>query len=57
MKTTREWHANDRLVVRYVAVAGLGHAWSGGDDALPFNDGHGPDATAMIAEFMRDALA
>jgi poly(hydroxyalkanoate) depolymerase family esterase len=57
MKTTREWHANNQLVVRYVAVAGLGHAWSGGDDALPFNDGHGPDATALIAEFMRNSLA
>ncbi len=38
-----------RLVVRYVSIAALGHAWSGGDDALPFNDAQGPDATAMVA--------
>ena len=57
MTTTREWREDNRLVVRYVAIAGLGHAWSGGDDALPYNDARGPDATAMIAEFVRDALA
>ncbi|MEO8674801.1 MAG: PHB depolymerase family esterase [Casimicrobiaceae bacterium] len=57
MTTTREWRKDGHLVVRYVAIAGLGHAWSGGDDALPYNDARGPDATAMIADFMRDALA
>jgi poly(hydroxyalkanoate) depolymerase family esterase len=54
--TTREWRKGDRLVVRYVSVAGLGHAWSGGDDALPFNDAKGPDSTELIADFVRDAL-
>jgi poly(hydroxyalkanoate) depolymerase family esterase len=54
--TTMEWRIDDRLVVRYVAVAGLGHAWSGGDDALPFNDAHAPDASALVSEFLRDAL-
>ncbi len=57
MTTTREWRVDGRLVVRYVAVAGLGHAWSGGDDALPFNDAQGPDATALVADFVRAALA
>jgi poly(hydroxyalkanoate) depolymerase family esterase len=57
MTTTREWRQDGRLVVRFVAVAGLGHAWSGGDNALPFNDERGPEATAMIGDFMRDALA
>ncbi len=57
MTTTREWRHEGQLVVRFVAIAGLGHAWSGGDDALPYNDARGPDATAMIADFMRDALA
>ena len=56
MTTTREWRQGGRLVVRYVAIAGLGHAWSGGDDSLPFNDAHGPDATALVAAFIRDAL-
>src|SRR5512143_351710 len=55
--TTREWSRDGRLIVRYVSVAGLGHAWSGGDDALPFNDAQGPDATALVATFIRDALA
>lgn len=57
MTTTREWRAGARLCVRYVAIAGLGHAWSGGDDALPFNDGKGLDATSLIVDFVRDALA
>jgi poly(hydroxyalkanoate) depolymerase family esterase len=56
MTTTREWRHDGRLVVRYVAVAALGHAWSGGDDALAFNDAQGPDATALVAAFVRDAL-
>jgi poly(hydroxyalkanoate) depolymerase family esterase len=57
MTTTREWRMNDRPVVRYIAIAGLGHAWSGGDDALAFNDAKGPPATALVAAFIRDALA
>ena len=57
MTTTREWARDGRLVVRYVSIAGLGHAWSGGDDSLPFNDAQGPDATALVATFVRDALA
>ena len=55
--TTREWRHEGRLVARYVAIAGLGHAWSGGDDALPFNDAAGPAATQLVADFVRDALA
>jgi len=57
MTTTREWRMNARPVVRYVAIAGLGHAWSGGDDQLAFNDANGPPATALVAAFIRDALA
>jgi poly(hydroxyalkanoate) depolymerase family esterase len=57
MTTTREWWHSGRLVARYITIAGLGHAWSGGDDSLPFNDAHGPDATALVATFIRDALA
>ena len=57
MTTAREWARDGRLLVRYVSIAGLGHAWSGGDDSLPFNDAQGPDATALVATFVRDALA
>lgn len=49
---TREWRRDGRPVVRLVEIEGLGHAWSGGDPALPFNDGKPPDATAMIADWI-----
>jgi poly(hydroxyalkanoate) depolymerase family esterase len=54
--TTRDWRIDGRLVARHVGIAGLGHAWSGGDDALPFNDPAAPDATALIGTFLADAL-
>lgn len=54
--TTREWRVGERLVARLVSVDGLGHAWSGGDDALPYNDAQGPAATALLGNFLRDAL-
>jgi poly(hydroxyalkanoate) depolymerase family esterase len=53
--TTRDWILGARLVARYISIAGLDHAWSGGDDALPFNDAAAPAATALIATFARDA--
>jgi poly(3-hydroxybutyrate) depolymerase len=40
-----------------VQVAGLGHAWSGGDPTLPYNDAEGPDATALVGDFFADALS
>jgi poly(hydroxyalkanoate) depolymerase family esterase len=54
--TTREWRAGERLVARHVLVDALGHAWSGGDAAYPFNDPLSPDATALLWAFMRDAV-
>jgi poly(hydroxyalkanoate) depolymerase family esterase len=54
--TTREWHIDRRLAVRYVSVAGLGHAWSGGDDALSYNDRHAPDASMLVGEFLNEIL-
>lgn len=56
-QTVREWRLDGRLVARYVEVAGLGHAWSGGDAALPYNDAAGPDATALVGDFFADALS
>jgi poly(hydroxyalkanoate) depolymerase family esterase len=55
--TTTEFRDGDRLLARHVVVHGLGHAWSGGDGALPFNDPRGPDATALLGEFVREATA
>ena len=54
--TTSEWRVGERLVARLVSIDGLGHAWSGGDDTLPFNDAQGPDATALVGNFLRDAM-
>ena len=55
--TVREWRSDGRLVARHVEVAGLGHAWSGGDATLPYNDAQGPDATALVGDFFADALS
>jgi poly(hydroxyalkanoate) depolymerase family esterase len=54
--TTSEWSHGARLVARHVLIDGLGHAWSGGDDQHPYNDAHGPDATALLGVFVRSAL-
>ena len=54
--TVREWRINGRLVVRHVDVVGLGHAWSGGDATLEYNDAAPPDATALVGTFFTDAL-
>jgi poly(hydroxyalkanoate) depolymerase family esterase len=54
--TTREWRIDGRLVVRHLSVGGLGHAWSGGDDALAFNDRRGPDATRLAGDFLNEVL-
>jgi poly(hydroxyalkanoate) depolymerase family esterase len=56
-QVVRDWYRDGRLVVRYVDVAGLGHAWSGGDPALPYHDAGAPDATALVGGFMADALS
>jgi poly(hydroxyalkanoate) depolymerase family esterase len=50
--TTSDYRDGKRLLVRKISVAGLAHAWSGGDDALPYNDSSAPDATALLAEFI-----
>jgi poly(hydroxyalkanoate) depolymerase family esterase len=49
-----EYRDGKRLLVRAVRVAGLGHAWSGGDAAFPFNDPAPPDATALLARFVEE---
>jgi poly(3-hydroxybutyrate) depolymerase len=43
-----------RLLVHAVWVTGLGHAWSGGDPAFPFNDPAPPDATAELDRFVKE---
>lgn len=55
--TTREWRRDDRLVARLVEVGGLGHAWSGGDPAVPFTDAAPPVAGDLVAGWFGDALS
>ncbi|RKP47464.1 extracellular catalytic domain type 1 short-chain-length polyhydroxyalkanoate depolymerase [Trinickia fusca] len=43
-----------RSLVRLCQVADLEHAWSGGDEAMPFHSDKGPNASAMLWEFFRD---
>lgn len=52
--TVREWRAGGRLVVREIVVHELGHAWSGGDATLPYNDPQPPEATALLRSFMHE---
>lgn len=40
-----------KLVLRVARIAGLGHAWSGGDPAWKFNAPAGPNASRMVLEF------
>ena len=57
IEVVREWRREGRLVVRYVEVTGLGHAWCGGDATLQYNDAGPPDATALVGDFFADALS
>jgi poly(hydroxyalkanoate) depolymerase family esterase len=50
--TMDDYREGKRLVVRRIRVTGLAHAWSGGDDAFPYNDSNPPDATTLLAEFV-----
>jgi len=50
--TVSDYRDGARVVVRCVRVTGLAHAWSGGNEALPYNDPQPPDATALLAEFV-----
>ncbi|HEY1998568.1 PHB depolymerase family esterase [Paraburkholderia sp.] len=50
---TRDYVRSGRRVVRLCRVQALGHAWSGGDDAVPFHSSKGPDASALIWEFFK----
>ncbi|MFX1764222.1 PHB depolymerase family esterase [Paraburkholderia sp. A1RI-2L] len=50
----RNYARDGRSVVRLCRVSALDHAWSGGDDAVPFHSATGPDASAMIWEFFEN---
>jgi poly(3-hydroxybutyrate) depolymerase len=49
----RDYIRGGRRVVRLCRVQGLAHAWSGGDDAVPFHSAKGPEASALVWEFFK----
>ncbi|GAB2854394.1 PHB depolymerase family esterase [Pseudoduganella ginsengisoli] len=49
--TIRDYAAGNKVVLRVASIAGLGHAWSGGDPEWKFNAAAGPDASRMMAAF------
>ncbi|MEK6350157.1 MAG: PHB depolymerase family esterase [Burkholderia sp.] len=48
-----DYRRRGRTIVRVCMVRGLGHAWSGGDERLPFNAARGPNASALMWAFFR----
>ena len=54
--TNIDYRIGERVVVRLVRVPELGHAWSGGDAALSYNDPEPPDATALLGEFIVEQI-
>jgi poly(hydroxyalkanoate) depolymerase family esterase len=40
-----------KVLLRVARIAGIGHAWSGGDPELKFHAQEGPDASRMMLEF------
>ncbi|HET7198677.1 MAG TPA: PHB depolymerase family esterase [Burkholderiales bacterium] len=46
-----EYYVGRRLAARLVTIAGLGHAWSGGDAAQPYFDGSHLEATRLVCDF------
>lgn len=49
----RDFSAGGRSIVHLCRVPDLGHAWAGGDEAIPFHSRKGPDASALIWDFLR----
>lgn len=45
-----------RIILEYLKVAGLGHAWSGGAQGVAWTDDRGPDASTAIWEFFAEAV-
>lgn len=48
----RDYVRGDQLLIRSILIDGLGHAWSGGDERLRFNDPAQPDASRLIWDFL-----
>ena len=57
VESVREWMRDGVLVARLVTVSQLGHAWSGGDASLAYNDAAAPDAMTLVGRFLGDGLS
>jgi poly(hydroxyalkanoate) depolymerase family esterase len=49
--TFHDYYDQRKLMLRVCEISELGHAWSGGDASLRFNDGDGPDASLLMWNF------
>jgi poly(hydroxyalkanoate) depolymerase family esterase len=49
--TIHDYAAGRKVVLRVASIAGLGHAWCGGDAEVAFHAAAGPDASRMMAAF------
>jgi poly(hydroxyalkanoate) depolymerase family esterase len=49
-----DWMRDARVVIRFVRVERLAHAWSGGDGAFAYADPQGPDAFDLLDRFIAD---
>ncbi len=47
----RDFNVGKKLLLRVARIDTLGHAWSGGDSSLHYNDKAGPDASKMMLDF------
>jgi poly(hydroxyalkanoate) depolymerase family esterase len=47
----RDFYQRKKLLLRVIQIAGLEHAWSGGDGRLAFNSSAGPDASKLMLAF------
>ncbi|MEO7580220.1 MAG: PHB depolymerase family esterase [Massilia sp.] len=47
----RDIYLGRKVMLRIASIAGLGHAWSGGDDQFKYNARPGPDASKMMLAF------
>jgi poly(hydroxyalkanoate) depolymerase family esterase len=48
----RDYVRSHQLLLRSILIEGLGHAWSGGDERLRFNDSAQPSTSHLIWDFL-----
>lgn len=49
-----DYYVGRRIAARVVTIAGLGHAWSGGDAAYAFFEAEHQDATRLVCDFFAE---